>query len=903
MSAQGNQAAPPAASLDLGRPIAGGESPSAPTVAAVPISNVIVAPADHNKSLPKEPSLAADIAPPTPSVDGDPHISRPIDVKPIPAPPTPARPAYVHRKSSVPQAIVAAPSATATTTGVPSSGSDSLHPDAVHSTVNVPNTAASEAVVPATKAHLAPDHALPTAPGVHPAKQQEAIDDGHASSETIAREVEKAKADKREMQGKLPKGTIVEGMEDDKLFMLLRKFDQQVTHTLIMTTTNTHPREPDLRRSTLPNVPFSSDVLKANLERLYASGGIGLTRAIGEIARLRSWAVEERKRTTAFCVTYFACWAVGFAIPALLVFFCILVVSPESRWFFFPPVPPQPGMPPSATDPLNRKGDESLLGGVDNPVQHRSRAEQIEEQSWEFRQLAQTFAVRLAVNNGKGKQQGNAALGEKDLDAGSDSSSSSSSSSDDEEPFVEETFQDASGDLPYAEGEHPKTVARQIAAVHGRGPPVKENGTVVVAPPTRKHRAPSSGATELIKTDSGKVVEKPMSEKKRKHMEAKAAKAKRDQLVGKYLKLTQDGLGDFADIMECFANALLPPQPYPQTMARYKLAGAIGVPLIIVTAVVPAWIWHRLASFTLGFAFFGQPLINRGIAFINEKVPNLAELLDLRNSLLSGVPTNDQLVLHLLRVGERSHRPLPRPPPPPLAGTPKEQIKDTAPNPDDELVDEAGNPIDPEDLHGKDKTMHRAKSKIAGGLKGLSKRMAAFHADVSVDGTKKAVGSTMDKMIWGSALKDDDHPEIYPCRINGVKGRIVIDPTDVRDYAARIRFEPAGVGKTEKAFDRIVSDIVELKKSGISIPRAALGWISGADIESQTLWVRMKTASQRKKDSLMRQQEREMNGSGKRGFKDLGVEDGDVYQISELFRRDQLFDRLVSLGPQRWEVL
>lgn len=885
--------APAMAGIDLGQPlgepIAGGESPHKPSV---PVKDESHAPV----------TSTADTA----AQDGDPHISRPIDVKPIPAPAppvAPARPAYIHRTSSVPQTVVAAPGATQDLPNTEVSGNHEreLHPDAVHSTIHVPNTAAPDAdrttVVPATKAHLEPDHVLPTAPGVHPAKQQEAIDAGHASSETVAREVEKAKGDKREMQGKAPKGTIVEGIEDDKLFMLLRKFDQQVTHTLIMTTTNTHPREPDLRRSTLPNVPFSSDVLKANLERLYASGGIGLTRAIGEIARLRSWAAEERKRTTAFCVTYFVCWALGFAIPALLVFFCILVVSPESRWFFFPPVAPHPGTPPSATDPLNRKGDESLLGGVDSPVQHRSRAEQIEEQSWEFRQLAQTFAVRLAVNNGKGKQQGNAALGEKDLDAGS---SSSDSSSDEEAEEFQETFEDA-GDLPYAPGEHPKTVARQIAAVHGRGPPVKDGS--VTSPAKSAPSQGMQGATELVKTDSGNVVEKPMSEKKRKHMEAKAAKAKRDQLVGKYLKLTQDGLGDFADIMECFANALLPPQPYPQTLARYKLAGAIGVPLILVTAFVPAWIWHRLSSFALGFGFFGQPLIDRGIKFIQEKVPNLPELLDIRNSLLSGVPSNDQLILHLLRVGEREYRPLPRPPPPPLAGTPKEQIKDTAPNPDDDLVDDAGNPIDPEDLSGKEKTLHQTKSKIASGLKGLTKRMAAFHADVSVDGAKKAVGSTLDKVVWGSALKDDDDPEIYPCRVNGVKGRIVIDPTDVRDFAARVRFEPAGVGKTDKAFDRIVSDVVELKKSGISIPRAALGWVSGADIESQTLWVRMKTAAQRKKDSMTRQQEREMNGSGKRGFKDLGVEDGDVYQISELYRRDQLFDRLVSLGPQRWEVL
>ncbi len=75
------------------------------------------------------------------------------------------------------------------------------------------------------------------------------------------------------------------------------------------------------------------------------------------------------------------------AIPVLVGFFIVLVVSEESRGFFFPVVMPPDGMAPSATDPTNRKGDESLLGGVDTEVQHRSKSEQVEEQAWEFRQL------------------------------------------------------------------------------------------------------------------------------------------------------------------------------------------------------------------------------------------------------------------------------------------------------------------------------------------------------------------------------------------------------------------------------------------------------------------------------------------------------------------------------------
>jgi hypothetical protein len=214
-------------------------------------------------------------------------------------------------------------------------------------------------------------------------------------------------------------------------------------------------------------------------------------------------------------------------------------------------------------------------------------------------------------------------------------------------------------------------------------------------------------------------------------------------------------------MQHCLRSALKPPPPYPPSinMARYKIAGAIFLPILLATAFVPSWIWARGASFLLGFLFFGQPLMDRGLVLIQEKIPNWQELLDLRASLLFGVPTNDQLVLHLLRVGEREGHPLPRPPPPPLEGTPKEHMADNAPDPDAELVDDEGNPMDVDDLGTKDKVMHKSKSRIIGGLKKMSKRVAGIGADVTVDGVKKQVGGKVDRLIWGDMLKDDGDPE------------------------------------------------------------------------------------------------------------------------------------------------
>lgn len=140
------------------------------------------------------------------------------------------RPPYMHRTSSVPQAVVSQPSESIDDRN--SSSATGVHPQAPSATVHVPHTGSQPGldtdeskVIPAANADLAPDHALPTAPDVHPENQKEAIENGDVHPETLAREVEKAKGDKREIMGKAPKGTIVEGMEDDQVYTLLRRFD------------------------------------------------------------------------------------------------------------------------------------------------------------------------------------------------------------------------------------------------------------------------------------------------------------------------------------------------------------------------------------------------------------------------------------------------------------------------------------------------------------------------------------------------------------------------------------------------------------------------------------------------------------------------------------------------------
>lgn len=74
----------------------------------------------------------------------------------------------------------------------------------------------------------------------------------------------------------------------------------------------------------------------------------------------------------------------------------------------------------SATDPTNRKGDESVLTGVGKPIVHRSKAEQIEEQAWEFTNIVQRFGFRVFMGGHTKAHQGNGQVGRKEAESSSE---------------------------------------------------------------------------------------------------------------------------------------------------------------------------------------------------------------------------------------------------------------------------------------------------------------------------------------------------------------------------------------------------------------------------------------------------------------------------------------------------
>jgi hypothetical protein len=132
-------------------------------------------------------------------------------------------------------------------------------------------------------------------------------------------------------------------------------------------------------------------------------------------------------------------------------------------------------------------------------------------------------------------------------------------------------------------------------------------------------------------------------------------------------------LADIADGWERFGNALSPTPPFPRHTPRLKLAGVLA-PVLLVSLFTSSYMVMKGSTFIIGAAFFSDPLIWKGLAWLNTNFPDWPKYLEIRNTLLKGIPTDAQLTVTLLRIGENNKAPLPPPPrggaPPPNAAQP-----------------------------------------------------------------------------------------------------------------------------------------------------------------------------------------------------------------------------------------
>ncbi len=141
---------------------------------------------------------------------------------------------------------------------------------------------------------------------------------------------------------------------------------------------------------------FTPDKMRANIERLYMTVGVGMLGAFKHVVRLRSW--RETRRTGCFAAAYFTAWLFNFLTPLLSAVLIALIGFPVSRDYLFPPAPI--ALVNSETGGV-QKPRAGVLGSHDSatgaPENHKGEA--VEQEASNF----VTNIASLALSSASGK--------------------------------------------------------------------------------------------------------------------------------------------------------------------------------------------------------------------------------------------------------------------------------------------------------------------------------------------------------------------------------------------------------------------------------------------------------------------------------------------------------------------
>ncbi|KAL7943991.1 hypothetical protein V8C42DRAFT_94301 [Trichoderma barbatum] len=334
-------------------------------------------------------------------------------------------------------------------------------------------------------------------------------------------------------------------------------------------------------------------------------------------------------------------------------------------------------------------------------------------------------------------------------------------------------------------------------------------------------------------------------------------------------------MSEMIDTWERFGNALSPTPPFPLERPRLALSACL-LPLLILSCCVSSYMLLKGLGFGVGFVLFGDPIITPALQFLNRTYPRWEKFIELRNTILRGIPTNAQLAVTLLRIGEKNKTPLPPPPssdalPPPKINPEAAQQVDhlgvtevearEALRPDSEYA--TGAKDDSEQR--KPKRSHRIINLLKGTAKG------GVHTALTADKAKAAVGVVDARNRLGVVNKRSDAdstsgPICFPARCGGKKGHAFITSTATSPALSWT----SGTKAVDPVWTVAIEDIDDLRKVG------GLGWKSKIVVG----WAMEKDVV----DGLV-----------------VRTKDGKEYHLTAISMRDELFNRLIAMGHQMWE--
>ncbi|CAL3971530.1 unnamed protein product [Diplocarpon coronariae] len=353
--------------------------------------------------------------------------------------------------------------------------------------------------------------------------------------------------------------------------------------------------------------------------------------------------------------------------------------------------------------------------------------------------------------------------------------------------------------------------------------------------------------------------------------------------LAKLMKTAPHVVGEIVDNWERFANAISPIPPFSRY--SYLRIDAVVLPLFLSSFIISSYMAYKGAGLVVGFGIFGDPLLTPSLRWLNQKYPVWAELLQPKNNILRGVPTNSQLTLTLLRIGEVHNSPLPPVP----TSTPEDADQhidlgvDEIPisaSSTEKLLAIQGSPTHQEQQAPEPK--HKRFSKITRFFKSNTK--SAVEAKLALDHVRAAAGSSKAKGHLGVLPKPENliraGPSHFKARLDGKQGWLYITQGPEPRLIYTTQDPRASSGHTEQGSLSLKTE-VEIDINGIKQLKRATAFMS-EPAEMAADW---------------------SSGRDLLGSVEVVDRTGDVWRLTAIPERDELFNRLVALAGQKWENL
>lgn len=659
---------------------------------------------------------------------------------------------------------------------------------------------------------------------------------------------------------------VLHGLRNEEIWQFVRRFNKQIYH--LKTIPDNEIPQGGIDLNIADKDEFTPDKLRSTLERIYMTIGLSLAGFVKHIARVRSW--KETYRTSAFFVGFLIVWILNIVMPALFAFIAILLGFPKARSFMFPhaPLAAISAKTGEAKIPTaGHLGSDSLTGAAES-----YKGEAVEQEASNVVGSVAHLAVSTAIGNDSTKVQNH------DVP-------------DDDDESDQDDGQESTGIDPGA--------------------------TVTL-----------SGKEAQIKASGGK-------EAVGKQEDASADPVK--QSIWVTTQPILHGLEDAADTWERFGNALAPTWPFPQHGPRLRIA-SIFAPLALLTYFVSVNMVYRSSTLLFGLAFFGQPVfdlmkVSEFKKWLDTNIPNWPRYLELRNSILKGVPTNAQITITLLRLGEANKSPVPPPPPAVVAPPPSakegkeidkalpEEYKEDIENHRKELAEEEKSSS--KGVDDSDQKPTKKGSKILALFKGGVR--AGTQTALGTNRVKAEVGFERAKQKVGVVNKDSDvlgdGPASFHGRHHGKRGLVLVSTTATTPCVSFERVWPAHARAAHAAY--IKAKEVQEKKADKREGETTTNDGEDGEDESNALKLLRDAAEKARPAPLFSVQVddivslKKIGGLGWKGKLVVGwamdsqvtdgleIQDrkGEKFIVTALPRRDELFNRLASMGKDhKWEA-